>query len=274
MAKYTYKGQNIENLIVAGSTDVTNYNGLTYAAAANPNYTTERPLPFSITQQGIDISTIMDAKYVEFTTGSGTYSIPSDFNGFRAVLEGGGGGSGGAGGGGNGPLVGQQKNGGGGAGGLNGGFIYVSDVLLNSPIQISYTVGGGGGGGADGASISPSTAVGKGTPGNAGGTGGSTNISFQTYSITAGGGGGGDYGNGGTSTGNSGNIADSGNASIASSSNYNPSAIVIVDTNNPIPSNVNPLGYLVNRSLGGPTAGGPASGGGKPGYIRIYLLRD
>ena len=57
--KYTYKGVNIDNLIQGTTnTTLTNYGGFPAYDSAS-SYSTERPLPFGITQEGIDVSTKM-----------------------------------------------------------------------------------------------------------------------------------------------------------------------------------------------------------------------
>ena len=264
-AKYTYKGANINNL-TSGSTNTTlsGYGGFPSYDSATP-FSTERPLPFGIKQQGTDVSTKMNAVYINYGAGSsGKYTVPSDFTHFRAILEGGGGGGGGAGGEGQ-P---SSNNGGGGRSGGDGEFLYVSDIPISQGTEITYSVGNGGQGGTNG---SPATDLNeddsaKGEPGSAGNVGGSTNIQFQTYQISAYGGSGGGGGNGGTSTdkGDTDSNKDKNDpASTYSTSSINPY------TSDFTSSNINKLGYLSSYSNGG----GQATDG-QGGYLRIYLLRE
>ena len=166
--KYTYKGTDITNLI-SGSTNtsLTNYQGFpSYDSAST--YSTERPLPLNFLQSGVDISTKMNAEFIDFTTGTDVeYTIPSDYTTLRAILEGGGGGGGGNGGcgyninSGDGPI-GRNSGSSGGAGG-NGLFLYVSDVSGISSFQ--YSVGTGGAGGANGTNDGDSNNSGQGNDG-------------------------------------------------------------------------------------------------------------
>uniref|UniRef100_A0A6C0B7R7 Uncharacterized protein n=1 Tax=viral metagenome TaxID=1070528 RepID=A0A6C0B7R7_9ZZZZ len=266
--KYTYKGVDIGNL-TAGTTNttLTNYGGFPSYDSATP-YSTERPLPFGITQQGTDVSKKMNATFNEYkTVGPSTYTVPSDYKHIRAVLLGGGGGGGGNGGCGGGPGK-DRTPGGSGASGTNGGFTYVSDVLIDSGKSITCVVGDGGGLGSDGGAQNN-----QGQSGGDGGQGIESYISFTSGGVNctvyAKGGDGGDGGTGGTN-----NHSSSGPGGVQAASNtantYN--GITVVDGNAPgytISSNINPLGYITNLSQGG----GGSSSGGQAGYVRIYLLR-
>jgi hypothetical protein len=266
--KYTYKGTDITNLI-SGSTNtsLTNYEGFpSYDSAST--YSTERPLPLNFLQSGVDISTKMNAEFIDLTTGTDVeYTIPSDYTTLRAILEGGGGGGGGDGGcgyninSGDGPI-GRNPGSSGGTGG-NGLFLYVSDVSGISSFQ--YSVGTGGAGGGDGNNGGDSNNSGQGNDGQQGQTGNESIITFvssgTTYNIVAGGGNGGPSGRGGNTTPTS--SVNPSRAAINTPTTYaGPVA-------NVLSMNINPLGYLTNIS-----GAGSKNTTGDPGYIRVYLLKN
>jgi hypothetical protein len=258
--KYTYKGVNID-ILVAGTTNttLTGYVGFpSYESASS--YSTERPLPFGITQQGTDVSTKMNATYINFAAStSGTYTIPTEYTHFRAILEGAGGGGGGSGGEGQ-P---SSKNGGAGKGGAIGEFVYASDIPINLGATITYSVGTGGGLGKNGRPADDKNQDGsaKGDDGGDGSAGNATYISFGSYQIGAYGGGGGGGGNGGTQSSSGGTTNGPGNANVDTT--YNTGVTRATD------ANINPLGYASTVSNGG----GQATGG-QGGYLRIYLLKE
>lgn len=272
---YTYKGTDIKNLIVGGGSSLSNYGQFPPYKPAS-TYSTERPLTFGVEQGGVDVLNIMDASYIELT-GSGTFTVPTDYNAFRAVLEGGGGGSGGgAGCGVNGTPNFSRKPYSNGGDGANGGFVFISDTPITSR-TITYNVGTGGTGGVkgpQGGDLKDATqqATNPGTPGTPGNV---SIINFTTnignYTATANAGTGGDAGDG--------NSGKSGTPAVTQVAiNYQQSSLFNSDGNQqitPINSTINPLSYLLTRSNGADGGGQEANGTpGQPGYIRIYLLKD
>jgi hypothetical protein len=286
---YTYKGTNINNLIVSGSSSLTGYGGFpTYKSAST--YSSERPLPFGISLENISVSNLMDASYIDLTSGTATLTVPSDYNSFRAVLEGGGGG-GGAGsscGINDAPGPGGDRNpSGNGGNGSNGGFAFVSYTPLTQR-SIQYFVGNGGAGGDGAGANSPgsyqngntdqNTGQATGT-GQSGQNGNTSYITFTTsngtFTVTANAGTGGNAAGGG----------DGGTPAVTQTTiNYQQSELFSRDGNQQtatIPAAVNPILYLQNYSSRG-TGSGESRGGnktspgtaGKPGFIRIYLLKD
>ena len=268
--KYTYKGTDITNLISGSTiTSLTGYTGFPSYDSASI-YSTERPLPLNFLQNGIDISTKFNAEAIDFTAGqAGTYIVPPEYTKLRAILEGGGGGGGGNGGCGyninpaDGPT-GRNSGSSGGPGG-NGLFLYVSDISGISSLQ--YSVGNGGNGGASGAGYDPGPTPnsGQGQGGQQGGYGNESKITFvssgTTYNIVSKGGYGGP-------SGRAGNTSPTTTVNPALVATYTPTTYTGPVVNSTTPD-INPLGYLTNISLaGGVTAAG------KPGYIRLYLLKD
>lgn len=117
-----------------------------------------------------------------YTSGSGTYNLPSGIRAIRVHLVGGGGGGGGA----------QGNSTGSGAAGGGGGGGYVSALITSPASSYSYSVGGGGIGGS-GASAGNGTSGGNTTFSTytaGGGVGGTGVIDSATYVSAAGGGGG------------------------------------------------------------------------------------
>jgi len=276
--KYSYKGTDINKLIVNGTNNLTNYIG--FPAYATTTYSSEKPLPFNISSPTSDVSTLMASEYHDFTTTpsttttSGTYSIPGDYNAFRAILVGGGGGGGGAGGCGWSAANGRTSANGGGSGGV-GSFIMIETAaqITTTPATISYTVGGGGNKGPAGGARDngpTDTNYGPGGKGNNGEKGAATSITISIggapYTIYANGGSGGYGGDAGGPSASQGDAADPAPTfanTYTSLNNYTPS----------IPTSVNPIGYSTN--VGTPGPGGPGDGSiGGPGYIRLYLLKS
>ena len=276
-AKYTYKGTDIQKLIVTGSTTLTNYTGFTYGTNSVYNIS-DKPLPFSISQNGVDISTKMDAAYVDLPTTGTSYTVPVDYNSIRAILEGGGGGGGGNGGCGYGYGPGQasmnRHPGGSGAVAANGKYVYMSAINIDgSPRIITYAVGTGGGAGQNGPPGGGSPLNDSpGTNGNDGGPGVESKIGFNlsgsSYLISAAAGGGGQGGYAGSTKSNG--ASNTAIIAVTNTTSTVPPGIQLV---NDIAPNINPASFLVNYSLGG-INGETATSTGKPGYIRLYLLRD
>jgi hypothetical protein len=274
---YTYKGTDISKLIVSGSSSITSYSGFpSYKPAST--YSTERPLPFGISQSNVSVSNLMDASYIDLT-GSGTYTVPTDFNVFRAVLEGGGGGGGGGAGCGvnGGPVPNTRKPANAGASGANGGFVYISDTPITNR-NIIYNVGTAGSGGNGGSSKGKTDqATPQPTnPGNDGSPGNTSVITFDTnsgtYTVTANAGTG---GQGGDATNPATNTTP---AVTQTTINYQQTSLFNTDGNQQstvIPTQINPISYVTTYSNGG--GGGPetnAGQAGQAGYIRIYLLKN
>ena len=164
------------------------------------------------------------------TSGSGTYTSPSNVTKVQSYMAGGGGGGGGAP---NGPDGFPGGNGG------SGGFGFFAATIASST-GFSYSIGGGGGQGN-----------GAYSNGNSGGSGGSTNI---TNVGTANGGAG---GGGGPSLNNSG-PGSTGSAGTAPGATHNVSAGVLFGGN-----------ATVGGNAGNKNANGNVSPGG-PGGLIIY----
>lgn len=277
--KYSYKGTDINNLIVNGTNNLTNYTG--FPAYATTTYSSEKPLPFNISSPTGDVSTLMASEYQDFATTpattptTGTYTIPGDYNAFRAILVGGGGGSGGDGGCGWSAANGRTSGNGGGAGG-KGSFIMIETAapITTTPATISYTVGGGGSKGPAGGSRDngpTDTNYGPGGKGNNGTKGAATSITISiggtSYAIYANGGSGGYGGDAGGPSASQGDATDPAPTfanTYTSLNNYTPS----------IPTSVNPIGYGTNVGSAGPSEGSGDGVAGDPGYIRLYLLKS
>ncbi len=282
MAKYLFKGTDINNLIVTGGTAVNNFAPSISYTPASP-YSTERPLELGFKQNGTDISTIMNAKFIEYTTVNtvSTYDVPTDYNSFRAVLEGGGGGGGGGGGCGWSGSPQDRQSADPGAPGSNGGFVYVADTTFSNR-TITYFVGAGGGAGGGGQSEgSPGQASSQpGQDGGPGQFGQRTYINFTTpdanYTVLANAGARGNGGQGGPAPGNANTEAvqfvTNSYPSISFSTDGNQQATAIPSAINPI-SYKSTYSYLGNGGSGGPGDGAPG-GGGQRGYIRLYLLKS
>jgi hypothetical protein len=284
---YTYKNTNISNLIMTGGGSLSPKYTPFPGYAGSPSYETEKPLPFGVKQNNVEVSTLMTAKYVDLPVGQSVqYLVPSDYNAIRAVLEGGGGGGGGGGScgvdGKTGP--GSRNPSGYGGPGTNGGFVYISDTLIAGGTNIVYTVGNGGaaGGGAPDAGDLGQVAQQSPNKGGDGQAGQDSTITFFTsptisYTVTANGGSGGIGGSGGK-----GGTPAAPQAVI----NYSQGSLYSTDGNQQvvsIPTNVNPISYKQSYSVsgfGGPdnNPGGPGTGspgqGGQRGYIRLYLLKE
>ena len=127
---------------------------------------------------GVDIKTLFLPYYQEFTSGSGTLTIPSWCHYIKAMLIGGGGG----GGGGNSDYV--QGDFQAGSSGGGGAFVNTQSISVTGGSTLTYNVGVLGSGGGLG--------------GN-GGNGGNSTISYSGTTYTAGGGG---FGYGGSGNGN------------------------------------------------------------------------
>ena len=275
MSKFTYKGVNLQDIVVNGPSSVTNFTTINYKPASA--YSTERPLPFNFTQNGTDISMLMDASFIDLTTGTGTIVLSPSINSVRAVLEGGGGGGGGCGGCGvgGGPVPNPRQSGNNGMNGAAGGIVYLSDTSIANNRTITYTVGSAGGLGGNGPNKgnTDDTTRQYGDDGIAGGAGQVTTITLLgTTTITANAGTGGDGGQGGPS---------GANAVTPAVTNYtNPAAVTYQQNGNSattvIPPEINPLSYKnAYANYGNGTPSGPGSGtAGDPGFIRIYLLKD
>ena len=282
MAKYKYNGTDIGNLISSGSTSLTNYTG--FPTYTTNSYSTERPLPFKFNFKNpsnvyVDVSTLMNAKSQDYSSGSSSLTIPTNYNAFRAIIIGGGGGGGGGGGCGWKTDKSRSPAEGGSSGG-DGKFIMIENTTpITSPTTISYSVGGGGAfgnGGGDRDKGPVNDNYGPGGKGNGGSAGNASYItatiggtSYTIYANGGKGGPGGDAGGPGSDQGDPGDPAPSSPNTYGSITDYSAS----------IPTDVNPLNYRSNTGSGG--AGGPggtgsgAPGGtGKPGYIRIYLLKS
>ena len=272
--KYTYKGTDIQTLITTGTTALSGYAGFNYSPASS--YSTERPLPLSIKQNEIDINGIMNSAYTDFNAPA-QYTLPSNYNAFRAVLEGGGGGGGGGGGCGvSGSGQPQSRQAGAGAApGANGGFTFVSDTVLTTNRTINITVGSGGYGGAGGGNkgtVGQHTSQ-PGYDGSVGGSGTSSNISFTTnapYSVSTNAGPGGNNGQGGPAGYN----ATTPTVSLVTNTYATPVHIDGYNQVSTIGTTINPTSYKSSYSyLGGGGGAGTTGAGGAGGYVRIYLLK-
>ena len=284
MSNFEYKGVDVQKLIVSGTSSLTGFSPFTYDVASN--FATERPLPFNFEQGATDVSTLMDASFVEFiTAGAASYDVPGDFNKIRAVLIGGGGGGGGGGGcgvSGSGESQSRQSGGPGGQG-KHGGFVYLTDTVLSSGRTIQYLVGSGGQGGGGGQNVGNTGQVNSqpGQPGNPGGSGqvsriiyGPITVEAPTSNAAPGGPGG-----PGTDTPGGGNINQGSNPTVPTS-NIGSNFLIDGDDATSIPGSINPIGYRStygNKGEGGsrqPNGDGDPGNDGQKGYIRIYLLKD
>ena len=293
MAKYKYNGTDITNLINSGSESITEYTG--FPAYTTNSRSTERPLPFKFNFKNpsnvyVDVSTLMNAKSHDYSSGTASLTIPTDYNAFRAIIIGGGGGGGGGGGCGWRPkgTTGARTSAGGGSPGGTGKFIMIENATpITSVSTLYYTVGEGGGGGTGGGDRDKGpvgTNHGPGGKGNGGKAGSASSITATiggtSYTIYANGGNGGKGGDAGGSDGGTGNGEGGGGGGAAPSSASNYSSIT--DYSASIPTDVNPLNYKIatnGNGIGG--GGGPGGAGngdpggaGRPGYIRIYLLKS
>jgi hypothetical protein len=282
MSKYLYKGIDISNLIITGSTTVSGYTDfLSYTPASN--YSSERPIPFNYYTPKGQLSDLMRAKFVDFDSGSGNYTIPSDFDSVRIILLGGGGGGGGGGGCGwksgsslESPST-ARTSGQYGLPGDNGSYTFTSTDIKLSSQNIYYSVGTLGDNGTAGGDKAK-TSIGPGGKGNNGYRGNESmvtiNVDGINYNIYANGG----YGGAGGDSGGPGSAqGDPRQPGPAFTNNY-PG---IVDYSNGRPSSVNPINYLQFLSQAG--SGGQKSdynldsnpgNQGNPGKIRIYLLKS
>ncbi len=129
---------------------------------------------------------ITSGNKVTYTSGSGTFTVPSGISMLKVYLIG----AGGGGGGGSDYNTTYSASGGGGGGG--GGAFISLELPVNSGQGISYSVGGGGSGGATG------------TDGSNGGTGGATHFGGFYANGGSGGSGAGSTSNGGGGSGGSG----------------------------------------------------------------------
>ena len=303
MSNYFYKGILISDLIQPGTSTLTNFTGFPGYSPAS-NYSSERPLPFNFSTPTVpDVSTLMNAKFVDFTSGKGDYTVPNMYTSFRMILIGGAGGSGGGGGcGWNGwsasdpPSVGRTSGENGYEAG-KGSFTYASTNLayyiLGTPgVNITYTVGEGGVKGNAGGDHSKASmgAGGKGNTGNHGGlssiimtlVGGDRDL-LRCYANGGYGGSGGDSGGPGAAQGDGREPGPdiTNNSGITDDVDYTPLALANnLSAEYLVAANVNPVGYLTDYGrnyTGGwsSTANRDQTPGtsGKPGFIRLYLLR-
>lgn len=288
--KFTYKNVDITNLITTGSTTSNAYVGFPPYEQASP-YSYERPLPFGLNVSNVPLSNVMNSKYVEFNTGINndnnppknttiytTYNVSSSYDSIRAVIAGGGGGGGGRGGCGWNDPGNKRNNGAYGNTGGVGAYTYLaSDVSLQST-SISLKIGAGGDGGSNGGDRDTKGGSGSGANGNSGSTGQDSyivvNTSNGSFTVYANGGSGGSGGGGGNAN-NADNNNEANTANAATAFPNNLSNAATVNSLASIPANLNPFGYTSNISTGGlAQSGGTAPTAGKPGYVRIYLLKS
>jgi hypothetical protein len=300
MSKYFYNGSDITNLIITGSTTVPGYTGFpSYTPASN--YSTERPVPFNYYTPSGEISTLMNARFVEFTSGqSGTYTLSPDYDSVRIILIGGSGGGGGGGGCGWSspssvatPSI-ARTSGQRGFESGKGSFTFTSNYIKLSSKNIYYSVGTqgsvGNGGGDKG-----KTSVGPGGKGNNGSRGNESmvtiNVDGINYNIYANGGYGGAGGDAGGPDASQGDAPQPGPAftnNFPGLVDYTPSAPLVSLSSGSVPivpSSVNPINYLAlnpstvgTQGFGGEqsTANQDSSPGytSYPGKIRMYLLKS
>ena len=107
---------------------------------------------------------ITSGNKITYTSGSGTFIVPSGISMLKVYLIG----AGGGGGGGEGFNTSDSGYGGGGGGGGSGAFVGL-ELPVVSGVSFSYAVGSGGAGGAGGDGGDPSNN--NGYPGNNGGDG-------------------------------------------------------------------------------------------------------
>jgi hypothetical protein len=275
---YKYKGLDVSELLQDGTDNYISpvyYSGFPNYATSNYGIT-DRPLDMGFQIKGEPVSSYlapstnfdagsMVATHVEYSTaGSHTAAVPSWANKVRVIAIGGGGGQGGGGGCGWGGVPLKRHNGGAGSPGAPGNYIaYTSSSFNVSGGNISVTVGAAGNNGGGG-NARPSSSPGSGNGGSPGGTGESSNITYGSISINAGGGGGGGGGNGGNA--NDSNNATNNNlepANNASNLGFNAQVSNSNGTFVNPPRDFNPVGYANNE--------------GKyqtSGYVRIYFLKD
>lgn len=229
-------------------------------SAANINYALNAPavgatFPLSIDASTIQSGTIAAARLASFvptqtryTSGSGTYNVPSGVKWLRIRMVGGGGGGGGGS---------TANGGGGGAGGGAGG--YCESVISSPNATYSYAVGSGGAGGAGGAA---------GANGNAG-----NNTTFSTFTAsggglgtgapnTASGNGGSPAGSGGSASGANINMAGGGGSAgyVGQANNYGGSGGA--GGNSAFGSGGASVFANSNGNAGGTNSGAGGSGGG------------
>ena len=296
MAKFEYKGVDVQNLITPGGSTVSGFDGLLYTPITS-NYNSERPLPFNLEQGVTDISTLMTTKYVEFTAAgvAGSYPVPTDYNKIRAVVIGGGGG--GAGGGGCGVSGSGQpqsrQSGGPGGQGRHGGFLFMSDVTLSSNNRtIQYLVGAAGTGGGGGQNTGNTGQVNaqSGQTGGVGNAGQYSTLVFQaasgpvqiqvpTSNVAPGGPGGPGSTTPAGATVNLGtnvipHAVFAGNQLGNWAFDGDDTVVLISSINNFNYRGTSGYGYGGDGGGRQPNGDGYAGQDGTPGYIRIYLLRD
>jgi hypothetical protein len=304
MSKYFYNGSDITNLIITGSTKVSGYTDFpSYKPASN--YSTERPIPFNYYTPEGEVSKVMDASFVEFDSGSGTYTLSPDFDSVRIILIGGAGGAGGGGGCGWSspssvatPSI-ARSSGQGGFDSEKGSFTFTSNYIKLSSQNIYYSVGTEGASGNSGGDKAK-TSVGPGGRGNAGNRGNESmvtinvdGIDYNIYANGGYGGAGGDAGGPGSAQGEPRQPGPAFTNNYPGIVDYTPSAPLLslsMGSVPIVPSSVNPLNYLFSTLTGSNVVGAGYAGGGgdastanqssSPGYrnypgkIRIYLLKS
>jgi hypothetical protein len=248
----------------------------------------------------------MNAKFVDFTSGTGNYTVPNMYSSVRMILIGGAGGSGGGGGCGwksgssiDSPSV-ARTSGENGYEAGKGSFTYgytdhVHDNLGQTGANITYTVGEGGAAGVSGGDHSKGS-IGAGGQGNTGKPGGASSIIMRwgpnlgpsgikgliCHANGGYGGSGGDSGGPGSAQGDGREPGPNNTPSgIINDVDYTPLALANnLSEDYLVEANVNPVGYLTDYGrnyTGGwsSTANRDQTPGtsGKPGFIRLYLLR-
>lgn len=275
--KFSYKGVDISNLIITGTSSISGFTGFPNYSPATA-YSYERPIPFGIQVNNVEVANQMNSKYIEYNTAQvTTYSLPASYDSIRAIIAGGGGGGGGRGGCGYDLQERQRTSGAYGNDGGDGIYTYLSNEINLVSSTINLKVGGGGEGGNNGGDADEKDSS-SGGNGNSGDPGQESYIRITTtngtYTVYANGGSGGSGGGGGNA-----NTPDNNNEYNATkpgtSFTNNLSNVLSVNTVASIPSNLNPVNYLTNISAGGEKkSGGTPPTNGKPGYIRLYLLKS
>jgi hypothetical protein len=226
--KYFYKGTDITTLFRSGTTAITGFSGITYAATPTA-YLMQRPAVFNMSTSNGDITQYMTTPYesTSSTVATSNITVPSVTNAFSAVIAGGGGGGGGGAGCGYNVVAGRFSGGNGTAG--NDGMMTISwpYVPIMPSSTLTYSIGAGGTKGNMGNDKSTSNS-GSGANGNAGNAGTQSYITFvpasgpsTTYiTLYARGGDGGGGGNAGNAN------SDGPNADSFPSSNAGPTVTI------------------------------------------------
>jgi hypothetical protein len=215
MSFYTYKGVNINNLLVSSETTNTSLDGAGTAMPKSPipRYSFEKPFFLNIKYKDIDISEYVTSYYKDYNTTSGviTETLPINGVNFKHISAYGWGGGGGGGGcGGKGLTVGfrnspKHNDGGNGGSGAAGGFVAIQRYPIGNTIEIGVGIGGTAGTNGN----DKENQTGKGGNGNSGTNGNSTYIKINNITvINAYGGTGGTGGIGGSDSAAGGNGSD------------------------------------------------------------------